>query len=54
MEKYTIELTSEQYDVIKTTLLQEQAKAFMDENKVAFEKLQSAYQAVISCGKNEQ
>ena len=54
MEKYIIELTSEQYDVIKKTLLQEQAKAFMKDDVGAFEKLQSAYQAVIGCEKNEQ
>lgn len=55
MEKqYTITLTREQYFVIKTTLAQEAAKAFMEDDKLAFEMLQSAYQAVISCGKNEQ
>lgn len=48
MEKtYTIELTREQYFVIKTILIQEQAKAFMEDDKLAYEMIQSAYQAVI-------
>ncbi len=54
MEKYTIELTREQYIVIKTTLNQEAAKAFTEGDQLAFEMLQSAYRAVIEAGKTKQ
>ena len=47
-KKYTIALTREQYIVVKTTLNQEMAKAFMEDDKLAFEMLQSAYKAVIA------
>ena len=47
-KKYAITLTREQYIVVKTTLNQEMAKAFMENDKLAFEMLQSAYRTVTA------
>lgn len=54
MEKYTIELTREQYIVVKTALNQEMTKAFMEDDQLVFKVLQSAYTAVIEAGKAKQ
>ena len=47
-EQITITISIEQYNAIKSALLNNQAKAFMDEDQTAYEMYQSAYLAVIS------
>ena len=47
-EQITITISIDQYNAIKSALLNNQAKAFMDEDKTAYEMYQSAYQAIIA------
>ena len=47
-EQITITISIDQYNAIKSALLNNQAKTFMDEDQTAYEMYQSAYQAVIA------
>lgn len=47
-EQITITISVDQYNAIKNALLNNQAKAFMDEDQTAYEMYQSAYQAIIA------
>ncbi len=55
MEKqYTITLTREQYIVVREAVKTDLAKAFMEDDKLAVEMLQSAYQTITAACKTEQ
>lgn len=47
-EKYTITLTREQYIIVREAVKADLAKAFMDDDQIAVEGLQSAYQAITA------
>ena len=47
-EQITVTVSIDQYNAIKSSLLNNQAKAFMDEDQTAYEMYQSAYQAIIA------